>query len=606
VSLTAVLIVASIAAPSTRAFADTLPATTPNPPTTSYIPIGPIRILDTRDEGDRPGAGATVVAPITDVQGIPAVATAAAITVTATDAAAPGYITVWGGGDRPSTSTLNLDAVGDTHANFALIPLGDDGAIRLFTQSGAHLIVDVTGVFVPAEAATTGRFVALGPVRLLDTRVDGSTLAGHEVRTVDATVLGVPRSASALVVEVTGISVDGWFAVWQAGRPWPGTSTVNTGSSGTPTTASAIVPLTDGRLSLTSSTGGHVVVDVTGWFTGHDAPETSDGLFVPISPTRVLDTRGAHGTSVPLGPTETIELNAFPFSTLVAGAAALNVTAVQPRADGFITAFPTATSRPVAALSNVAARDVLAAGGIVPMSAIGISIYAQPLTHLVVDATGWFTTSARSLPPLPRPLPNASTDFTMAVTHDDGRWARWDPCDPIIVLVDFSDAQLGARSVLGDVVTEVRSATGLDLRVVEGHVDATPVDRTITIHWAPDGAAAGLTGNVIGLAGFGYTPEQILWGQVTVRSDEPLGRQPAGDDLLRFVLAHEIAHTLGLGHDDDPAQLMYPYANGHDHFQDGDLAGLYLLGTSQGCLQPDQRPIELVPQHPAPMTWLST
>lgn len=563
--------------------------------TARYVPVPPTRLLDTRTLPGRPGAAETVLAPVMQAHGVPSDASAAAITVTATDAAAPGFVTVWGDGIRPATSTLNLDAIGDTHANLAIIPIGADGAIRLFTQSGTHLVVDLAGVFVPAATAAGGRLVPLGPARLLDTRLAGGELTAHTVRTIDTTVLGVPRTASAAAIELTGIATDAWFAAWPADTTWPGTSTVHTGRDGKPATASAIVPLTDGRLSLTSSADGDAVIDVTGWFTGADAPELADGLFVPIAPTRVLDTRGEHGTGLRVGPTGSVEIGAFPFSTATASAVAVNVTAVRPAADGFITAFPASSERPVAALANVAARDVLAAGGIVPVSATGIEVYVQSLTHLVVDVTGWFTVAARSLPPMPWPTPSASTAFTMAATHPDGRWARWDPCDPITVLVDFSDATTGARVELDDVVHELRAATGLDLRVVEGHVGDTPVNGAITVRWAPGGSVSGLSGNVIGLGGFGYTTERIVWGNVWIRSDVALGIQPDGDDLLRFVLAHELAHALGLGHIDDRTQLMYPYANGHDHFQDGDLAGLYRLGVSQGCTATALRSIELAP-----------
>jgi hypothetical protein len=230
----------------------------------------------------------------------------------------------------------------------------------------------------------------------------------------------------------------------------------------------------------------------------------------------------------------------------------------------------------------------------------------QSLTHLVVDVTGWFTASARSLPPVPWPTPPTSTAFTMAAPYPDGRWARWDPCGPITVLVDFSDAQAGARTDLDAVVHELRAATGLDLRMAEGHVDDTPVDGAIAVRWARGGSVSGLTGNVIGLGGFGYTTERIVWGHVWIRSDVSLGIQPGGDDLLRFVLAHEIAHALGLGHIDDPTQLMYPYANGHDHFQDGDLAGLYRLGASQGCTATTPRPIEVGPSTALEVTDVTT
>ena len=48
-------------------------------------------------------------------------------------------------GTEPATSVTNLNP-GQTKANMAIVPVGDDGTIRLFNRSGAtHLIVDVLG-----------------------------------------------------------------------------------------------------------------------------------------------------------------------------------------------------------------------------------------------------------------------------------------------------------------------------------------------------------------------------------------------------------------------------------------------------------------------------
>jgi len=56
--------------------------------------------------------------------------------------------------------------------------------------------------------------VPLGPTRLLDTRADGVALTAHDVRIVDTTVLGIPRTAAAAAIELTGIAADAWFAAW--------------------------------------------------------------------------------------------------------------------------------------------------------------------------------------------------------------------------------------------------------------------------------------------------------------------------------------------------------------------------------------------------------
>ncbi|MFN8021654.1 MAG: matrixin family metalloprotease [Acidimicrobiales bacterium] len=552
-------------------------------PTSAFAPVGPARLLDTRALGPRPTAGTTLAVPVRGIAGVHPDAVAVSANLTATDSGGAGYVTAWGDGERPGTSTINLDAAGQTRTNFAIVPIGADGSVRLFTQGDVHLVLDVTGEFRPTTSATAGRLVPLGPARLLDTRDAPQPLAAHETRRVDTTPLGVPADATAVALVVTGIAPDAWFAAWPDGEPWNGTSTVHTGPSGAPVSAAAIVPVRQGVLQITGSRGGDVVLDVTGWFTGPDAPASTDGLFVPVTPTRLADTRGSHGTSPPVDERGTLLVRSFPFDIASAGAVALDVTSVRPQTDGYLSAFATAPAHRLdTSVANVEAGEILAAGAIVPTSASGVSVFTQARSHLVVDVTGWFTIAARSLAPLPVPVPGAGGTFVPTVTHPDGRPARWDACS-IPVIVDFSDAQLRARGVLDAAVDDLRAATGFDLRVLEAGVTGAPVDGAITVEWAAGGAIAGLGGDVVGLGGFGYTDQAIVWGQVVVRDDVPLGIGSDGVDLLRFVLAHELAHAIGLGHVGDRAQVMYPYAAGHDHYQAGDLAGLATLGRAADC-----------------------
>src|SRR5690606_16846879 len=47
----------------------------------------------------------------------------------------------------------------------------------------------------------------------------------------------------------------------------------------------------DGTVTLYSSGGTHLLADVTGWFGDASQAPGDDGLFVPIEPTRLLDSR---------------------------------------------------------------------------------------------------------------------------------------------------------------------------------------------------------------------------------------------------------------------------------------------------------------------------
>ncbi|MEZ5250229.1 MAG: hypothetical protein R2713_13770 [Ilumatobacteraceae bacterium] len=517
------------------------PTSIPAAGTTAYLPAGPIRLLDTRELGARPDAATELRVEVHGGDGVPADVAAAAVTLTATDAAAAGYVTMWGDGPRPGTSTLNLDAPGDTRANAAIVPVGADGALRVFTQSGAHLVIDLTGVFVPADTATAGRLQPFGPARVLDTRTLGGPLRPREVRIVDTSAVGVPVAASAVSIVLTGIARDAWFSAWPSGATWPGTSTVHTAASGAPASATSIVPVRDGAFQLMGSAGGHVVVDVTGWFTGDTAEAGTDGLFVPVTPARVLDTRGARSASPPLGPSGSISVRSFPFATATAGAVAINLTAVGPEGDGYMSAFATSDPLPATSTAHVAAGTVSATGALVASSARGVTVFSQRRTHLVIDVTGWFVTAARSMAPVPMPRPTSSESFVPAAMRADGSAARWSVCAPPSVLVDFSGAQAHRRAGFGAMIADLRDATGFELLpVVEGVVDGRPVDGTITVRWAAAGSVAHLADPTRRLR---VRRPRIVWGRI----GHPQRRQPSTcnpvSDLLRFVLAHEMGRA---------------------------------------------------------------
>jgi hypothetical protein len=105
----------------------------------TFTPVGPTRVLDTRN-GDKVPAGGTI--SVTGVAG----ARAVAVNITVTEPDGPGFVTAWPSGARPNVSSVNYVA-GQTVPNFAIVPTDASGNFRLYTLASAHLIVDVTGAF---------------------------------------------------------------------------------------------------------------------------------------------------------------------------------------------------------------------------------------------------------------------------------------------------------------------------------------------------------------------------------------------------------------------------------------------------------------------------
>ena len=130
-----------------------------------FTPVTPRRVLDTR-AGTGPVAGGTALTvDLASIGGVPACASAAALTVTLTGTTGDGYATVFPCGQPvPLASDLNYRA-GATVPALTLAALPADGKVCVFTFATAQIIVDLSGW---VEAGTG--YVGITPTRLVDTR----------------------------------------------------------------------------------------------------------------------------------------------------------------------------------------------------------------------------------------------------------------------------------------------------------------------------------------------------------------------------------------------------------------------------------------------------
>jgi hypothetical protein len=78
-------------------------------------------------------------------------------------------------------------------------------------------------------------------------------------------------------------------------------------------------------------------------------------------------------------------------------------------------------------------------------------------------------------------------------------------------------------------------------------------------------------------------PEPIA-GDMHVNYDETWSVD--GSLQLYVVMLHEMGHALGLGHSDNPADVMYPYYQGTRHLASGDIAALRTLYAAPAASQP--------------------
>lgn len=283
--------------------------------TPAFVGATPLRAVDTRNAIGGPkvriAPGGTMTVPMAGLAvrrsdgaatTIPSDATAVAVNVTAVEPSNPGFFTVWPcGAPMPVTSNVNFTR-GGAVANGAVASLGAGGAICIYSDQGADVLVDVLGWF---GGGAQPAFVGAVPLRLVDTRnaIGGPAgrLAASSQRSVpvrgvmvnvDGVARSVPADATAVALNVTMVEAGaaGFATVWPCATPQPDASNVN--FAGGATVANGVVaPIgPDGSVCVATSADAHLLVDIAGWFNGG-----TDSGFVGNVPRRLVDTRNSIG-----------------------------------------------------------------------------------------------------------------------------------------------------------------------------------------------------------------------------------------------------------------------------------------------------------------------
>ena len=265
------------------------------------VAVTPTRAYDSRSSGGPLAAGESRAVGLPP-SAVPGDAVAAVLNLTVTETRAAGYWTIFppgtlGPGGRPLTSNTNATGPGQTVAVQAIVPLGANRTVQVFSQTGGHAIVDVFGYVTgpSSPSSTDGLFVPLAaPVRFADTRTADNNPLGPTPTallprwTAEVAVLaraGVPASASLIASNTTYVEATnpGYLSVAAAGTPLPATSAVNATTTGQIVANHTTIPVGTRGVAVFSFTGGHVVLDVSGYFTGAPQPSV---LPVPANPTR--------------------------------------------------------------------------------------------------------------------------------------------------------------------------------------------------------------------------------------------------------------------------------------------------------------------------------
>ena len=207
------------------------------------------RVLDTRNAIGGPTARLVGGQPRTVTLGVPAGASAALVNFTLDNGSSspeeqcrpPSFLVAWKPGTaKPATSNANVGSC-DVAANTAVVQVDGAGSIVVEVYADVHVIVDVLGYYTPAGGAVSaGRFQAVTPVRLLDSRA-GAAPGNDYTRANTGQHLdrALPRGGSRRCARRREDRVahrdgdrsrqrcTGYVTAYAGGTPLPATSTVN-------------------------------------------------------------------------------------------------------------------------------------------------------------------------------------------------------------------------------------------------------------------------------------------------------------------------------------------------------------------------------------------
>lgn len=383
--------------------------------TAAFEPLTPSRILDTRPGATAPAGspkgfvdvGSSIDVQVTGLGGVPTDDVyAVVLNVTVTATGGRNFVTVYPTGEpRPTASNLNVTRAGFTAPNLVIVPVGDGGKVSMYVgdSGGAHLVADVLGYYEQTASSADGRLIGVTPKRVFDTRPEESAPGPKGLVPANGTITvkmtganGVPAagvSAVAFNLTATRAQGAGFVTAYPGDETLPLASNLNVIGPGATRANSVIVPVApDGTVKLYTSVATHLLADVTGYYTDGTAEDTDDGLFVPLVPSRLLDTRSGSADPLPAGGTTDFAVTGRLGIPPTANAVVLNLTATRTGGRGYVTGWPSDLPQPFTSNVNyVEAGDTVPNAAILPLSQPSgrISLFTFESAHLIADTAGY-------------------------------------------------------------------------------------------------------------------------------------------------------------------------------------------------------------------------
>ena len=298
-----------------------------------------------------------------------------------------------------ATSASNINVMGDTLLS-ATSPAHAAGAVDVtVTNAAGTSPTSVADKYTYTTNPTTV-YTAMAPERLLDTRSNGSKLGPGGSLDLAIGGISVPSNATSVILNVTttNTTAAGFFTVFPAGASLPTASNLNWVAGQTIPNLVSVSLGTGGKVTIYNGHGNaDVVVDLEGYF----APNTDGtaGEFAPLVPARITDTRAGSGqanagSTLTAGATLDVQVTgAGGVPATGVTAVILNATVTNTTAAGFLTAFPTGSSLPLASNLNWTAGKTIPNRVVVPVGTGGkVSFYnGHGNADLVVDVNGYIS-----------------------------------------------------------------------------------------------------------------------------------------------------------------------------------------------------------------------
>ena len=188
---------------------------------------------------------------------------------------------------------------------------------------------------------------------------------------------------------MTNATAPSYLVVWPAGQLRPTSSNINF-AAGETVANRVMVPLA-GSINIYNAAGSvDVIADLNAAFRAESANATTACRLMPMTPTRILDTRDAGG---PLGPggSRTVQVTGA-LVPPTARAVVLNVTVTNTSAASYLAAWPDQSPRPLASDLNWTSGLTAPSLAVVELSSGGkLDLYnAAGSTDVIVDVAGWY------------------------------------------------------------------------------------------------------------------------------------------------------------------------------------------------------------------------